>query len=195
MADIPQWKQPLSATELRAIDRLESLGAVIKPFDVASMEFRGIVVRFDNDQIGSDGLITEAACSNLRILKKTLLELRQTRLQAGDLKRIARLTSLQGLDAAATEGVRFNLRFVRQLKELRMLDVSRNRITDADLEYLRDLTKLQSLALIETPVTDLAVNVLSGLKSLRELYLNETSVTAAATAALRSALPGCEISI
>ncbi|HKI32893.1 MAG TPA: protein kinase [Gemmataceae bacterium] len=68
-----------------------------------------------------------------------------------------------------------------------------HKVDDAGLEHLKGLTNLVMLHLNGTQVSDGGLVHLKGLTNLLQLELNETQVTAGRVAALRRALPKCNI--
>ncbi|HEV7222461.1 MAG TPA: leucine-rich repeat domain-containing protein [Pirellulales bacterium] len=93
----------------------------------------------------------------------------------------------------------FPLTFLRRwlppdyFNEIKYIALYRSKDTDAGLAHLQGLTSLQRLYLDNTQVTDAGLTHLHGLTSLQGLYLDNTQVTDAGLAALRKALPHCQI--
>lgn len=86
-----------------------------------------------------------------------------------------------------------DLALLTDLRDLRLLLAAGPGVTDAGLEYLKGLTALQWLSLANTHVTDGGLEHLKGLTALGLLNLSLTQVTDAGVAALKQALPDCEI--
>lgn len=193
MSERADWKITLTESERRAVSQLEVAGAVIKPFDVAGIDFHGTVVRFDNDQRTERGLISEASALSLSQLGNTLLELRQTTLNKRDLKCICQLKNLAGLDIAATSAATISWKTIAKLESLILLDASDNVVTNRDVSELKRLKKLRSLSLIGTSITDDCVADLALMTSLQELYLQRTKLSEEGLRQLRVRLPKCVI--
>jgi len=68
-----------------------------------------------------------------------------------------------------------------------------NRFGDEHVSRLSKFRKLSHLHLYKVPVTDSALPSLHRLRGLNYLLLNKTQVTAAGVAALRKALPNCNV--
>ncbi len=79
-------------------------------------------------------------------------------------------------------------------QHLEMLIYNHAPMTDADLEQIAKFTKLTWLDLGETPVTDAGLTHLETLTKLQYVNLYFTQVTREGVEALRSALPGVDIS-
>lgn len=82
---------------------------------------------------------------------------------------------------------------LRGLTGLTRLGLGQTRVSDAGLAHLKNLTNLQRLHLFATPVSDAGLKHLAGLGNLRRLDLTGTRVTADGVAALRKALPKCDV--
>ena len=78
-------------------------------------------------------------------------------------------------------------------RKIMILNLATTKVTDAGIPSLRRLERLEVLYLQETALTDASVETLKSLKSLRELSLAKTQITANGVAALREALPDCQI--
>jgi hypothetical protein len=81
----------------------------------------------------------------------------------------------------------------RQDTRLKRLALNGCHIGDAALEKLAALHGLEALYLSGTDVTDAGLNHLHRLTNLKLLDLTDTQTTAAGAAALKTALPGCEV--
>jgi Leucine-rich repeat (LRR) protein len=79
------------------------------------------------------------------------------------------------------------------LRGLRWLDLRDTQVTDAGLKELGRMKSLEFLSLNGTKVTEAGLLHLHGLAGLITLNLTKTAVTAQGIAALRKALPGCQI--
>lgn len=100
-----------------------------------------------------------------------------------DLKRLGRLTNIEGLYLGGyIEQSFFDTRYV-----------SKSAITDAGLEHLQNLTELRQLYLVVPDVTDAGLEHLKGLTNLQELHILSEHVTDAALDDLRRAMPQLRI--
>jgi len=80
------------------------------------------------------------------------------------------------------------------LSGLRYLELCQTKVTDEGLKELAALTELQRLGLNSTAVTGAGLKHLVPLKKLQLLNLSDTKVTETDVAALKKALPACQIS-
>jgi internalin A len=140
------------------------------------------------------------------------------------LKEVARHKELQSLNLSETAVTDAGFEELAPLKDLRLLNLSRTRLTDAALKKVARHEKLQYLFLEELPVTDAVLKELAPLTDLRGLYfgglrgidgkkvtdaglkelarfqklerliVGGSPVTEAGMAALKEALPNCNIS-
>jgi Leucine-rich repeat (LRR) protein len=107
------------------------------------------------------------------------LALYNTDLGDGQMKLLARLTSLEYLDISHTKVTDAGLRELSTLKRLRSLCLNDTEITDQGLEDLAAFTELKFLHLTRTMVTDEGVKHLAKLNALERLALNGAKVTGA----------------
>jgi internalin A len=157
-----------------------------------------------------------AALAPLKHLRE--LNLWHTRVTDLGMKQVARHKGLQSLNLSETEVTDAGLAELAPLKDLRLLNLSRTRLTDAALKEVARHEHLQTLFLEELPVTDAGLKELAPLTELRGLYLRSKNVTdaglkelarfrklerlmlggspvtGAGMAALKEALPKCNIS-
>jgi hypothetical protein len=73
------------------------------------------------------------------------------------------------------------------------LDLSGTPVTDEGVFRLRGLSRLVQLSLAGTAVSDRSQSSLAALQRLERLDLSATDVSQQAAAALRAALPRCEV--
>jgi hypothetical protein len=85
------------------------------------------------------------------------------------------------------------LKEIAKLGQLKMLWLDNNQITDTGLKEVAKLQQLTHLGLAGTYVTDKGIEHLSKLKNLSLIRLGRTNVTIDGVAALRRALPDCDI--
>lgn len=159
-------------------------------------------------------------CAELKGLR--LLSIGRTRLEAGDLVGLKRLTELRTLAAASTTHGDELLGIAAELPNLAVLQLTNTPATDAGLgklgksktlaeslvmlaiigspaigdEGLAGLTglkNLDNLSVEGASVTDAGLAHLAKLPRLRRLNLNRTSVTPAGIGKLQQALPRCQI--
>jgi len=83
---------------------------------------------------------------------------------------------------------------IARITSLETLDLRATQITDVGLTKLKALPRLKDLLLNGTAITDLGLGNLHAIKSLRMVSVfNCKGVTPDGIAALRKALPGCEV--
>ena len=85
------------------------------------------------------------------------------------------------------------LAYIAGLPNLEDLDLSYTSISDAGLPHLRALSKLAILRVEGTQVTDAGVPQLTVLTALEWLFIEGTTITDEAVAALKHALPQCQV--
>ena len=86
-----------------------------------------------------------------------------------------------------------SLKEVAKLNQLKILWLDNNQITDTGLKELSKLQQLTHLGLAGTYVTDEGIQHLHNLKNLTSITLGRTNVTIDGVAALKRALPDCDI--
>jgi len=86
-----------------------------------------------------------------------------------------------------------SLKEVAKLDQLKMLWLDNSLITDEGLKEVAKLEQLTHLGLAGTYVTDAGIKDLAKLKNLSSIRLGRTNVTIDGVAALRRALPDCDI--
>ena len=79
------------------------------------------------------------------------------------------------------------------LRQLKVLRLDNTRITDEGLKALSNLSQLEHLGLSGTYVTDKGIQQLHDFKNHSSITLGRTKVTAGGVAALKRALPRCDI--
>jgi Leucine-rich repeat (LRR) protein len=129
-----------------------------------------------------------------RLPKLTHLGIGSVQFGESQMRQIAaarQLTSLHfaNLEPTNLDAALKHLTALRDLTELRFVDIVE--ITDAGLKYLAAFEKLTVLDLSGTRVTDAAVKQLAAMKRLRRLHV---PLSDDGLAALREALPDCEVS-
>lgn len=156
-------------------------------------------------------------CAKLKGLR--LLSIGRTRLEAGDLAGLKRLTELRTLAAASTTHGDELLDIAAELPQLAVLQITNTPVSDAGLGKSKSLAKnlvmlafvgstglgddglagltglnnLEILSLEGASVTDAGLVHLEKLPKLRRLNLNRTAVTPAGIERLQQALPNCTI--
>jgi len=159
---LPDYKP--TATELKAIKMLESLGVAARPI-AQNLEWREINLHGQSSE-----LLDKALVPVRDVLGLVALGLGSTKIKDADLANIKGLTNLNRLNLENTP------------------------VTDAGLEHLKGLVNLKYLNLYGTPVTDAGLDHLKGLTQLQHLYLWQTKTTQAGVANLKKSLPNVEIS-
>ncbi|WP_298866587.1 LamG-like jellyroll fold domain-containing protein [uncultured Gimesia sp.] len=136
-----------------------------------------------------------------------------------DLKRLAGLKFLGGLNLAFTHISDAGLQYLKDIKQTKLfylnlndtkitdkglgyiknmpnmtnLNAGHTTITNSGLEHLKDLKNLQRLTLETTSISDVGLQHLTGLSKLETLDLRQTKVTPQGIANLQKALPNCKI--
>ena len=111
----------------------------------------------------------------------------------GDLKELAGLKELRWLDLTKTQVTDAGLKELIGLKQLTMLMLTDTRVSDAGLKELTAMKQLQELDLDGTLLTDAGLKELAVLTKLRFIDLTNTKATDEAAAAIKKAVPGCQI--
>jgi len=117
----------------------------------------------------------------------------------GDDKAIVALAALRRniaiLSLADTKVTDSSIAEIAKMPALLRLDLQRTAVTDKGVRALGTSgpPELRRLNLYGTAVTDAGVAALAGLARLESLFLWESKVTEKGAAALRAALPGCNI--
>ncbi len=168
-------------------------------------------LRISETAIGDAGLKQVAGLASL-----TSLWLEGTRVSDVSMTLLARMPRLENLSLWRTAITDQGLAQLSESKTLRFLYVSDTKITDAGLPYLKRMpqltdvhlnalpitdaglkhlqgTNLRVLQVTYTPVTDAGLEHIKLLTNLTHLDLTGTKVTAAGVAALKKALPHCQI--
>ena len=86
-----------------------------------------------------------------------------------------------------------DLTHLEGLTGLQRLWLPNTQVSDAGIERLKDLNAIQELDLSNTRVSDAGLKHLKGMGSLQRLWLTNTHVSDGGVAALRAALPNCNI--
>jgi hypothetical protein len=136
--------------------------------------------------LGDAGLQPVARLENLKTQK--LQGTRITPRGLRELRRLSHLTSLSLDEAQLSDGV---LRTLREAGKLHTLTQATNRAGFP----AGSLEEVSALSLCRTPLTEAGLRTLTGFPHLRRLLLHNTRVTGAGVAALRWALPDCEITL
>jgi hypothetical protein len=150
-------------------------------------------------EVGGDGLNAETLGALLRGLPRSVVDLSLARTGAGDalLSQCAKdLAALRRLDLSGCPIVGRGLGALKGLAELRELKLGCPTLTDLfapELASLAGLKHLEKLSLAGSGVGDEGLKQLTGLNNLCELDLTGTKVTQEGVAALKKALPACQI--
>lgn len=108
---------------------------------------------------------------------------------------LADLENLVSLHLGGTDVTDAGLSHLAGLSALKRLHLEKTKVSDAGLAHLSDLENLSYLNLYQTGVSDTGLSRLEGLKNLKNLYLWQTEVTPDGAAALKKALPECDIDL
>ena len=110
------------------------------------------------------------------------------------MEHIGILGLISELDISGTNVTDNGLAEIERLPFLRRLSLRGNRqISDTSLMHLRSLTRLEHLDLTLTSITDKGITYLQSMRSLKTLILLGTQITPNGVAALKRALPNCQI--
>lgn len=138
--------------------------------------------------------VTDAGLQELSDLKTlNSLNVAATKVTGSGFEHLSRLESLDTLLCGGAPINDSSLAFLKPLLKLQVLGLIDTQITDAGIPRLQSLTALKELRLIGTSITDKAVNDLKQMKNLEKLGLERTKMTKMGVAAIRSALPKCEV--
>lgn len=106
---------------------------------------------------------------------------------------VAALPDVVWLNLAGTEVTDAGLVHIAGMTTLEKLHLEKTAITDAGLQHLAGLSNLQYLNLYGTQVSDAGLSHLQGLTNLKRLFVWQTQVTDEGIAALKAALPECQV--
>ena len=138
--------------------------------------------------IGDAGLSHFGDCSNLK-------SIRLARLPVTDAG-LAHFKSCKKLETLVLRETRFTdegLKHLTGLTELTSLDLTSTACTAGGLAHFNGSTKLKALAVGFTQIDDAAIDTIKGFANLERLYIDGTKITSEGVAALKVALPKCEI--
>jgi len=127
---------------------------------------------------------------------KSLKYLTVSNCELTDLAGWSALNKLGGLNSLALPQASVNdagLKELAKLTQLKSLSLIGSPITDAGLADLKSLRSLESLNLVDTNITEKAVPILSEMKKLDMLTIREKQVGKDGVAALKKALPKCDV--
>ena len=139
-------------------------------------------------QITDTGLAAVADIPGLNYL-----EFNGTKTTDKGLFHVARIAGLRRLACAETGVTDEGLKYLVGHKSLRQLLLNGNKITAAGIKLLAEIPLLDNLDLDEVPLNAECVDSLMKLKSLRRVSLKDCGLNESQIAALRKALPKCEI--
>ena len=137
-----------SATELKAVAELETLGVAARPIAL-NVNWREASFHL----LGSN--VTDKSVGPLKeILNLVELNLAGTKITDAGLANIGGLTNLARLHLEKTDVTDAGLAHLKRLGNLSYLNLYGTAITDAGLEHIKGLTNLKHLYLWQTKVTD-----------------------------------------
>jgi len=122
-----------------------------------------------------------------------VVSFRQSSVTDRDLHVMRGIAYLKVLDLQGTETTDTGVAFLKNLPSLQELGLARTRISDAALVDLDRFPALRVLEVTGTAISDEGLRHLHSLTTLRKVDVTSTRVSAAGVAALRAALPGCEV--
>ncbi len=145
-------------------------------------------------QISHTG-ITDAGFMHLRHLKKLQsLHANDIPITDAGLEALHDMEELENLELCVTQVTDAGMKHVGKLSSLTRLLLKDTSVGDEGLRNLLSCSKLDHLCLIRTQVTDKGLVHLAALPSLKRIDLHYNNLTPAGIAALKSALPDCDIS-
>jgi serine/threonine protein kinase len=121
------------------------------------------------------------------------LVLNETNIGDEGLRRLGELPLLQYLYLSQTKITDAGLAELKRFPQLKMLHLFNTAVTDAGLQHLVANQNLAELYLVRCRIGDDGLKQLARLKNLKSVQLQETAVTAQGIAALRTALPECQV--
>ncbi|WP_417383137.1 protein kinase domain-containing protein [Gimesia sp.] len=143
-----------------------------------------------NTDITNDGMKTIGEMENLTKLKFS----NNRQLNDTGMAYLASLTKLESLYAHLNRNITDEgIKHLQGLNSLYEITLATTGITDEGLQYLVGLENLGKLDLVNCKITDVGLKYLYNMKTLRNLKLSQTKVTPEGIAALKQALPKCEI--
>ncbi|NLX96372.1 MAG: DUF1080 domain-containing protein, partial [Rhodopirellula sp.] len=203
---------------LAGLSRLEGLGLTHTAVTGSFLEhFQGhpalIVLELDSSQVNDGGMqwlkglpnldrlqishtrVTDAGLAHLKSLGK-LRSLHASDLRVTDagLVSLKRLEQLENLELCVTQVTDAGLKHLAGLCNLKRLLLKDAPIADDGLRHLQTLVGLEYLSLVRTQVGDQGLAHLAAIPSLNRLELHGSRATSKGVAALRTALPKCDIS-
>jgi hypothetical protein len=125
--------------------------------------------------------------------KLAFVEVGTSRLTPAGCRHLANFPNIHTLNLNLAHCNDAGLESFAGLTRLKVLGLMGTQVTNKGLKHLTSLSSLHELSLDKTAVGDSAVEDLGKLKSLKRLSITDTAITAKGAAALREALPGCEV--
>ncbi len=178
---------------LRGLTRLEHLNLIGTAVGDAGLEFLRPLTNLSRLDVQATR-VTDAGLRHLRAFPKlTSLDLTHTKVTDAGLAHLEGLTGLKELGLQHTRVGDDGLAHLKGLTNLTRLVLLNTQVGDAGLGHLRGLTRLENLVLFGTRVSDAGLEHLRGLTELKYLNLTGTRVTDAGAAAVRKALPKCQV--
>jgi internalin A len=145
-------------------------------------------------QLHLHGSATDAGLKEIGCLKQLdVLHVSGKEVSDAGVKHLAALENLVSFYVGGTNMTDAGLKELTALKNVSFLWLEANQVTDAGMKHVARFDKLRVLYLYEPQVTDAGFMELAALPSLERVILSKTKVTPAGIAALRKALPKCQI--
>jgi hypothetical protein len=142
----------------------------------------------DHTSISDVGLANLVPLQNLRTLF-----LPATKVTGPGLDRLSELPNLNYLSLKECQLGPGALKKLGQVKQLETLGLDHTNVSDDQLADLQGLNKLRILWLSKTPISDAGLKHLESIGTLQMVYLHGSKVTDDGYAALRKALPNCQV--
>ena len=139
--------------------------------------------------------VTDAGLKELAdVTTLTLLNVAGTSITGSGFQHLLKLEKLETLLCGGAPITDANLVHLKRLPTLKDIGLIDTQVTDAGMPTVAAMKQLKVLRLVGCKVTDKGLNRLTALKSLEKLFLNRTLVSKKGVAAIRAALPRCEVS-
>jgi hypothetical protein len=122
-----------------------------------------------------------------------MLNLDNTLITDKGLSNVAALVQIEVLSMSSTSVSDVGVMELRKLPKLLMLGLNGTQVGDAGMDHVKNFTLLTHLHLSQTRLTDKGLKALTGLEKLTQLEVRDTRVTDEGVAAVKAALPGCNI--
>jgi len=162
---------PTDANEARAVEWLESIGAVVQRWDDAWADVRATSPAPRGNPIVSIRISEHRNSTNQELRHASTLMV---------------LCKVRAIDLEATSVSSAGLNCLSQFPELRRLSLADTEVGDQDLVRLHHLKALSALRLNQTAITNRGIDAITGVPSLEQLELEKTLIDDEGLAGLAS---------